>query len=51
MWTSNKDAEQRAATFLSSAGPGGEVAGRQLALIAMAEFADQDAVAFQTLLP
>jgi hypothetical protein len=38
-------AEQRARAYLAGAASAGEIAGRQLALVAMAVFADQDAVA------
>jgi ParB/RepB/Spo0J family partition protein len=38
-------AEQRAREYLAGAASAGEIAGRQLALVAMAVFADQDAVA------
>jgi hypothetical protein len=38
-------AAQRARDFLAGAASAGEIAGRQLALVAMAVFADQDAVA------
>ena len=39
------DAEQRASDYLARAAKPGEIAGRQLALLAMATYANQDAVA------
>ncbi len=39
------DAERRASDYLSGATKPGDIAGRQIALLVMATFADQDAVA------